>query len=117
MDIVIGHLLLAGVLISVLLLVTGLVWHWRSTGQWGIDYTIAGLNLFGFVRADIQQAMVGALRPRLLISLGLASLMLTPYLRVFISMLFFAFVEHNWKYTVFTAFVLSVLTYSLFGRS
>jgi uncharacterized membrane protein len=55
-------------------------------------------------------------RPRLLISLGIVALLLTPYLRVLASMLFFAVVEHNWKYTAFTAFVLIVLTYSLVLR-
>ncbi len=55
-------------------------------------------------------------RPRLLVSLGIAALLLTPYLRVLASLLFFAFVEHNWKYSLFTGFVLAVLTYSLFLR-
>jgi hypothetical protein len=35
---------------------------------------------------------------------------------VLASLLFFAFAEHNWKYTLFTGFVLAVLTYSLFLR-
>jgi uncharacterized membrane protein len=40
--------------------------------------------------------------------------MLTPYIRVLASLLYFAFVERNRKYTVFTGFVFAVLTYSLF---
>ena len=43
-------------------------------------------------------------------------LLLTPYVRVLASMLYFALVERNLKYSVFTAFVLLVLTYSLFLR-
>ena len=31
-------------------------------------------------------------------------------------MVFFALVERNWKYTLFTTFVFAVLTYSLFLR-
>jgi uncharacterized membrane protein len=44
--------------------------------------------------------------------MGIGVLMLTPFVRVLASVVYFAFVEHNWKYTLFTAFVLSVLTYS-----
>jgi uncharacterized membrane protein len=81
-----------------------------------MDYVIAGVNFFEFVLEDVRQMLLGAFRPRLLVSLGIATLMLTPFVRVFASMLFFAVVEHNWKYTAFTAFVFTVLTYSLFLR-
>jgi len=43
-------------------------------------------------------------------------LLLTPYARVLASMLYFALVERNRKYTAFTTFVLLTLTYSLFLR-
>ena len=39
--------------------------------------------------------------------------MLTPYVRVLASMLYFMLVERNLKYGLFTAFVLAMLTYSL----
>jgi len=35
---------------------------------------------------------------------------------VLASVVFFAAVEHDWKYTLFTGFVLAVLTYSLVTR-
>jgi len=47
-------------------------------------------------------------------NVGLAVLMLTPYARVLASVLYFALVERSAKYTIFTGFVLAVLTYSLF---
>ena len=56
------------------------------------------------------------LSPRLLVILGVAVLLFTPFLRVLASVVFFAAVERNWKYTVFTSFVLIVLTYSLLMR-
>ena len=43
-------------------------------------------------------------------------LLLTPLVRVLASLLFFALAERNWKYALFTGFVLAVLTYSLFLR-
>ena len=44
------------------------------------------------------------------ISLGIAALLLTPYLRVLVSSGYFAFVERDLKYTLFTTFVFAVLT-------
>jgi uncharacterized membrane protein len=116
MEILVGSILRYGLLLSVALLVAGLAWHWIATRQLGTEYLVAGVNLFQFLLADVRQAISGAVRPRLLVSLGLAVLMMTPYTRVMASLAYFAFVEHNWKYTLFTAFVFVVLTYSLFLR-
>jgi uncharacterized membrane protein len=116
MDVVIGYVLLVGVLLSAGMVVVGLAWHWTRTGHLGAEYRIARLNLFEFLQAEIHQVAVGAYRPRLLISLGIVTLLLTPYVRVLASLMFFLLVERNWKYSLFTGFVLSVLTYSLFLR-
>ena len=109
----IGYILLGGVLLSLALLLIGLSWHWAMTGHLRLDFLIAKTNLFQFVRADIGQALSGDWRPGLLIKLGIAALLLTPYTRVLVSMFYFALVERNWKYTVFTGVVFSILTYSL----
>jgi uncharacterized membrane protein len=116
MDALVGYVLLGGVMLSVVLIVAGLVWHWIKAGHFGVEYTIAKMNLFEFVTQEIHELVAGQFRPRLLVSLGIAALMLTPYLRVLASFLFFALVERNWKYSAFTGFVLAVLTYSLFLR-
>ncbi len=116
MEVLVGYILLGGVLLSVLLITLGVIWHWLTTRQLGLNYTISGMNLFQFVGRELQLAFHGGLRPRLLANLGIAVLMLTPYVRVLASMFYFAFAERNWKYTVFTGFVFAVLTYSLFLR-
>ncbi len=116
MDVLVGYVLLGGVIASVVLVIGGLVWHWGRTGELGVHYAIAPANLFDFVVTDVRQIASASVRPRLLVSLGIACLMLTPYVRVLVSLLFFAVAEHNWKYVAFTGFVLSVLTYSLFLR-
>jgi len=116
MDTVVGTLLLGGVLTSLALIVAGLVWRRLSASHPVLDQTLAGHDVVELIGADFRALGQGAVRPRLLISLGIVALLLTPYLRVLASMLFFAFVEHNWKYTAFTAFVLIVLTYSLVLR-
>jgi uncharacterized membrane protein len=116
MEVLVGLILLGGVLLSLALVVTGVVWRWVTTGHPGFDYSIAGADLFGFIVQDIRQLAAKEMRPRLLVNLGIAALMLTPYLRVAASMVYFAFAERNWKYTVFTGFVFSLLTYSLLLR-
>ncbi len=116
MDVLVGYLLLGGVMLSLLLLVAGLTWKWTITRQFGFDYPIVGMNFFEFVTNEIRIVMHGEFRPRVLVNGGIAVLMLTPYLRVLASVLYFAIGLKNWKYTVFTSIVLAILTYSLFLR-
>jgi uncharacterized membrane protein len=114
MEVIVGYILMGGVLLSMTLVTAGLIWRWLATGRLGLDYPLGGMNLFEFVLTDVRQVTADAVRPRVLVNLGIAALMLTPYARVLASMLYFAFVERNGKYTLFTGFVFSVLTYSLF---
>lgn len=116
MDVLVGTILQDGVLLSLGLILAGLCWRWFRTGGLALDYEITGMNLFQFVVDEIRLALHGTVRPRLLINLGIAVLMLTPFIRVAASVGYFLGVLRNWKYTVFTAVVLSVLTYSLFLR-
>lgn len=116
MELLVGSILLAGVLSSIALLAVGLAWHWATSGNTVLDYSLGATTVFQFVVTDVRQLTSGALRPRVLVNLGIAILLLTPYVRVLASMLYFALVERNMKYSVFTAFVLLVLTYSLFLR-
>jgi len=116
MDAIVGSLLLGGVLTSLGLIVAGFVWHRLATGRTALNETLAGHDLLQVLGADLRALAQGAMGPQLLVSLGIVVLLLTPYLRVLASMLFFALVEHDWKYTGFTAFVLLVLTYSLVLR-
>jgi uncharacterized membrane protein len=116
MDAVVGSILSAGVLFSLTLIVAGLVWHWALVGHLQFDYTVTGMNLFQFLLADVRRLASGAIHPQVAISTGIVVLMLTPYVRVLASVLYFASIEHNLKYTLFTGFVFGVLTYHLFLR-
>ncbi len=116
MESLVGVILLAGVLLSVALLSVGFVWRWARVGNLRFEHSLAGMNFFEFISSNFRQVASQAFRPRLFLNMGIAALMLTPFVRVLASVFFFAFVERNWKYTLFTAFVLSVLTYSLFLR-
>ncbi|HET7840332.1 MAG TPA: DUF1634 domain-containing protein [Terriglobia bacterium] len=117
MDLLIGYLLLYGVLLSLALITAGLVWRYFRTGNAWLDYQISGMNLFQFVMQEFKLTAHAQLRPRLLVNLGIAVLMLTPFIRVAASVVYFMAVLKNWKYTVFTLIVLVVLSYSLFLRS
>ncbi len=116
MEILVGYILLIGVVCSAALIGIGWIWNWRMTGQTSLAYTITGMSLLGFFRSDLQQMLTGSLAPRILINLGIVVLLLTPYVRVLASVVYFGVAERNWKYVVITTFVLVVLTYSLFLR-
>ncbi len=116
MDALVGYLLLSGVLLSMGLILVGLGWRFVNTGHLSFDYSIKGMNLFQFVVNEIRFVLHGQLSPRVMVSSGIVVLMLTPYLRVLASMVYFIVVLKNWKYSIFTAFVLAVLTFSLFLR-
>jgi uncharacterized membrane protein len=116
MEILVGHVLRGGLVLSTTLIVVGLLWRGFATGHFWFDYTIEDTNFWEFLVADLRQLFGGGIRPRLLASLGIAVLLLTPYLRVVASLAFFAFVERDLKYSLITAFVLAVLTYSLLLR-
>lgn len=112
-DLIVGYTLLAGVLLSLGLIVVGLAWHWALYRTWQLDYVLPTTSVAGFVVADLAAMAGGSFRPRFLVNSGIAVLLLTPYVRVLLSMLYFLLVERNLKYTLFTAFVLATLTYSL----
>ncbi len=116
MDVLVGYILLIGVLLSGLLIIAGTLWNFALTHHLTTQFTISGENYFGFLTSSLRQLLSGAIQPRLLISLGIVTLMFTPYLRVAASVVYFALVARNLKYTLFTLFVFAVLTYSLFLR-
>jgi uncharacterized membrane protein len=116
MDALVGYILLGGVLLSMALIVAGLFWKYLQTGGVRLGYELAGMNLFQFVVSEVHLAAIGQIRPRLLVNMGIVVLMLTPFFRVLASVVYFLVVLKNWKYTMFTLFVLLVLTGSLFLR-
>ena len=116
MDVILGYLLLCGVALSMLLIVIGLVWHFFRSGHFWLDHPLAGMNLFQISAQELRLAGSQQIRPRTMVDLGIVVLMFTPYARVVASMVYFMAVLKNWKYSLFTAIVLAVLTFSLFLR-
>ena len=116
MDVILGYLLLCGVALSMLLIVIGLVWHFFRSGHFWLDHPLAGMNMFQISAQELRLAGSQQIRPRTMVDLGIVVLMFTPYARVVASMVYFMAVLKNWKYSLFTAIVLAVLTFSLFLR-
>jgi uncharacterized membrane protein len=114
MEGLIGTLLLVGLVVSVSLILTGLIWDFTRTGQLGLDYTVQDENLYKFLWQDTQALFSQPVSPKLVLNLGVIVLLFTPYLRVVTSFFYFLLVERSLKYASFTGIVLLILTMGLF---
>jgi uncharacterized membrane protein len=114
----IGHVLIAGVVISLVLETIGILLFYFSYGHFNIleerSLFIHGRNFFNFMTELFQAGTMGK-KAFFLMSLGVVVLILTPYVRVLMSVLYFAW-EKNTKYILITLFVLVLLTMSLAFR-
>jgi uncharacterized membrane protein len=112
---IIGYILISGVVISLFLEVIGIILYYRSYGQFKIledkAVFIHGKNFFYFLVELIQGEHIRQ-KAIWLMTLGVAILMLTPYVRVILSVIHFSR-EKNVKYVLITLFVLALLTISL----
>jgi len=111
----ISWLLIIGVIISLVLEIAGIAIFYHAYGQVGISKDtsmfIQGKNFFTFIYDQFRSGQGVSGAARLMIA-GIIILMLTPYIRVVVSALYFAR-EKNIKYVVITMFVLIILTLSL----
>jgi uncharacterized membrane protein len=114
LETVISYILMIGVLVSLAVEVVGLGYY-ATTESLQVDFTsrwqTSGNDFFAYAWGTLLSLGVGA-TPVTLISLGIVLLMVTPYLRVLASLLYFT-VERNPKYALISLFVLAVLTISL----
>ncbi len=114
-ELMISYLLVVGVMISLVLVASGMVVFYLHSGFLGISHTSAMFlreqNFFYFL-LDLFRGGGGQDIGLWLITLGIAVLILTPYARVILSFVYFI-LERDWKYTLFTLFVLVLLTVSL----
>jgi uncharacterized membrane protein len=116
LETIISYLLITGVIISLCLEITGLVLFSRLYHNLYIlpdnkSLFIQGRDFFTFLYT-IARGEGMANQAILFMTLGVAVLILTPYVRVVASFIYFAW-ERNYKYVLITAFVLVILTVSL----
>ena len=113
----ISWILRVGVLLSVALESAGLILNYVQTGTSNLDLTagnswnIGGGNFFAFVSSTLHSLSQG-LSSLTLVSLGIATLMLTPYLRVIAAVVYYS-IEKDWKYVMITTIVFLVITAGL----
>jgi uncharacterized membrane protein len=112
---IISYLLLGGIIISILLEVIGVALLYHSSGNLNISHEpgvyIKGHDFFSFIYQQFQN--IRTIKPAILfMTMGIVVLILTPYMRVIASFLFFSW-QRNYKYILITLFVLVVVTLSL----
>jgi uncharacterized membrane protein len=116
LETIISYLLIIGVVASLVLIVTGLVLFYLAYGHLNLllsdqEMFIRGNDFFNFIYRLVtrQYAMNNAI---FFIVLGIVVLLLTPFLRVLASVIYFAWRKEP-KYVLITVFVLVALTLSL----
>ncbi len=114
-DTLISYVLIGGVVASILTEILGLSLYYAETGGFNWDYTsvwqLTGPNFFAYA-GSLSLGLANGLGPTRIMALGIILLMLTPYLRVIASVIYFGQVRDS-KYLFFTLFILTVLTLSL----
>ncbi|MGD0689100.1 MAG: DUF1634 domain-containing protein [Candidatus Bathyarchaeia archaeon] len=116
LDSLISYILIFGVLVSVALEALGIAGYYSSNGNLNIlfrpSFAMKETDFFSYAGKLFQELSMGGWSPMQVLGLGIVVLMLTPYLRVVASVLYFG-LARNPKYLLITLFVLLVLTASL----
>ncbi len=113
----ISYILITGVVISLFLEAAGLLLFYRSSGSLAISYggpvVVRAADFFALLeRLFLPVSPHGSLR---LMTLGIAILILTPYVRALLSVVYFASTR-NFTYLAVTLFVFIILTISLLAH-
>jgi len=106
------------VILSVIFEASGLLLNYLQTGSSSLGFTdqsiwrVGGGNFFDFAYSTAISAVASVTAVEL-VSLGIVTLMFTPYFRV-IAAVFYYSIEKDWKYVAITVFVFAVITAALF---
>ena len=118
LEALIGRILTLGVLFSMILLSLGLIVYVFQNGGLNLTFdeslVLSGENIFMVMR-PLFKALLSRENPsRTFMALGILMLMVTQYVRVVASVLYFSMIR-DLKYVVITLFVLTIITLSLLG--
>jgi len=125
MELAISYVLRAGVLLSAAVILVGIL-SFALTQNTGyvrvLPHHLRDILTFhqtsgpGFFPTSLSAVLQGAMagKPYAIIGLGMILLILTPIVRVALSVFFFL-AQRDWLYVGITLFVLAVLTFSLFS--
>jgi uncharacterized membrane protein len=116
LELTISCILIVGVIASVAMEAIGILGYYNSNGNLNIifrpEFALQGADFFTYSGNAFFQVMNGGWTPLQILSLGIIVLMMTPYVRVAASVIYFGLVR-NPKYLIITLFVLIILTASL----
>ncbi len=116
LDLVISYILIIGVLASLALETIGIIRYYSVNGTLAINLqpnsALSGTGFFSYAGNIIHGPFVGVWTPIEILGLGILLLMITPYMRVVASVVYFSLTK-NTKYIFITLFVLTILTASL----
>ncbi len=119
LEVVISYILITGVIASVVVETIGIIEYYHVHGTLDIifasSFALKGTDFFSYAGAVVQSLVQGSWTPSHILGLGMVLLMITPYIRVVASVVYFAFAK-NLKYLFITCFVLAVLTASLLAH-
>jgi uncharacterized membrane protein len=115
----ISYILMLGVAVSVGVESIGILNYYYMNGNLEItfqpDLALKGTNIFSYAETTIFRLLSGAWTPFSFLGLGVVILLMTPYLRVWASVLYFCLVK-NIKYVFITGIVLVILTASMLAH-
>jgi uncharacterized membrane protein len=116
---VISYILMVGVAVSVVVELVGMVNYYYMNGNLEITFqpglALKGTNIFSYAGATIFELFTGGWTPYSFLGLGVVLLLMTPYVRVWASVIYFSLVK-NIKYVFITGIVLVILTASMLAH-
>lgn len=116
LEVLISRLLTFGVFISIFLIGVGVGLYVVQTGGLNLilseEWVLKDHTLFDVFRDIADMIFSWSNMSFVFMSLGILMLMLTQYIRVILSVVYFFFVG-DWKYVVITLIVFTILTLSL----
>ena len=116
LELAISFILIVGVIVSVAIEAIGIFSYYYVHRNLNIifqpQYALKGADFFSYSGVTVLSLIQGNWTPFQILALGLVLLMITPYMRVVASVIYFG-MARNVKYIVITTFVLVILTASL----
>ncbi len=116
LELAISYILIIGVMVSVAIEAIGIFSYYYVNRNLSIifqpQYSLKGADFFSYSGVTALSLIQGNWTPFQILALGLVLLMITPYMRVVASVIYFG-AARNVKYIVITTFVLVILTASL----
>jgi len=116
LELAISYILIIGSIVSVAIEAIGIFSHYYVHRDLSIvfqpQYALKGADFFSYSGVTVLSLIQRSWTPFQILALGLVRLMITPYMRVVASVVYFG-AARNVKYLAITTFVLVILTASL----